>query len=327
LNKQEFKLAINEVLTDKVLNQRLPEKGISDWTETQKKVVAKNFKPWYEARTRSEMPEILRTEFNTKLLDGYIEHVALWPQVFDMITTTKKQVELPGLKGIHVWEIISGEEKKFTGPVSGKAVMEPKKYACLLGFTEEMLEDCEVDIMGWCLRIVGHRFKQKEDEAAFGAFTTRGGSMTANTGTGLSAPSLQTAIGLLLNRTITANARTEKDPITPDTIIIDPTHLYTARELIQTTLTVAANLAGANAPGGTNIFQNVLNIVCTPYIDSDYYYIGKAKVFGGAIFCRRTNLEVKNWQDLLNDTENTRAKARFVADVVEPDKFVRTAYA
>jgi len=326
LDKKEFKLALNEVLTEQALHQQLPEKGVSGWNEAQKKVVVKYFKPWYEARTRSEMPEILRTEFNTKLLDGYTEHVALWPQVFDMITTTKKQVELPGLKGIHVWKIISGEEKKFTGPISGKAVMEPDKYACLLGFTEEMLEDCEVDIMGWCLRMVGHRFKQKEDEVAFGSFTTRGGNMNQNTNTGLTAVALQSAIGALLNRTITANGRTERDPITPDTIIVDPTHLYTARELLNTTLTVAANLAGANAPGGSNVFQNILNIVCTPYIDSDYYYIGKAKVFGGAIFCRRTQLEVKNWQDLLNDTENTRAKARFTADVVEPDKWVRTAY-
>jgi len=323
MTKQEFKLAFNEVLTDSILNQDLPERGVSGWSEVQKRVVKKLIR---EAQTRSELSELLRTEFSTKLLDGYIEHKVLWPQVFDLINITKKDVDLPGLKGIHVWEISSGEEKKFIGPTSGEATLEPKKYACLLGFTEEMLEDCEIDLMGWCLRMVGHRFKQKEDEIAFTAFTTRGGSMNANTTTTLSAAALQSALAILMNRTVTSQGYTERDPITPDTLIVDPTHLYTARELIHTTLTVTANLGGTTAAGGTNVLQNVLNIVVTPYIDDDYYYIGKAKVFGGALFCRRKQLEVKNWEDLLRDTENVRAKARWTADIVEPNKWVRTAY-
>ena len=323
MNKQEVKVALNEALAEIALKQKLPDRGVSGWNEAQRKVIKKLL---YEARTRSEMPELLRTEFDAKLLDGYTEHTALWPQVFDLITTTKKEVELPGLKGIHVWKTESGEEKKFTGPISGKAVLAPDKYECLVGFTEEMIEDSEIDIMGWTLRMVGHRFKQKEDEVAFGAFTTRRSSMNSNTTTGLNAAALESAIAILLNRTVTAGGRTERDPIAPDVILVDPTHLYQARELINTSLTVTANISGTVAAGGTNVFQNVLNIITSPYIDSDYYYIGKAKVGGGAIFCRRSQLGVKNWEDLLRDTENVRAKARFTADIAEPDKWVATSY-
>lgn len=326
MEKEEFKLAFNEVLTERALRQELPDRGVSGWNEAQIKVIRKNLKPWVETQTRSELPELLRTEFSTKLLDGYTEHVALWPQVFDYLPITKKDIDLPGLKGIHFWEIASGEEKKFIGPRSGKATLEPKKYACLMGFSDEMIEDCEIDLIGWCIRMVGHRAKQKEDEIAFGAFTTRGASMNANTTTGLSAAALESAIGILLNRTITAQNYTERDPITPDVLIIDPTHIFRARELIQATLTVAANIAGTTAAGGTNVFQNVLNTVVSPYIDSTYYYIGKAKVFGGAIFCRRKELTVKSWEDLLRDTQNRNAFMRFTADVCEPDKWCRTAY-
>jgi len=326
MTKQEFKVMLNEVAIEKNRNDQLPLEGVSGWTEAQSKVIRKYLKPWVETQTRSELPELLRTEFSTKLLDGYTEHTALWPQVFDYMTITKKDVDLPGLKGIHFWEISSGEEKKFIGPTSGEATLEPKKYACLLGFSDEMIEDCEIDLIGWCIRMVGHRAKQKEDEIAFGSLTTRGGNMNANATTTLSAAALQAAIGTLLNRTITSQGYTERDPITPDTIVVDPTHLYTAMELINTTLTVAANIGGTVAPGGTNVLQNVLNIVVTPYIDSTYYYIGKAKVFGGALFCRRKPLTVKSWEDLLRDTQNKNAHMRFTADIVEPDKWVRTAY-
>jgi len=312
--------------TELISVQDLRETAVqtSGWTEAQQRVIRKLLK---EARTTSEMPELLRTAFNTKLLDGYMEHVALWPQVFDLVTMTKgKEIDFPGLKGIHVYEAISGQEKHFTGPVSGEATMKPRKFECLLGFTEEMLEDAEVDVMGWCLRVVGHRFKQKEDEIAFGAFTTRGASMNQNTNTGLNAAALESAIATLMNRTVTAGGRAERDPIAPDVIIVDPTHLYQARELINTSLTVTANIGGTVAAGGTNVFQNVLNIICSPYVDSDYYYIGKAKTGGGCVFLRRLMLQIKQWQDLLRDTENARAKARFDADILEPDKWVRTEY-
>jgi len=298
-------------------------KKTSGWTEAQCEVIEKLI---MEARTTSELPELLRTAFSTKLLDGYEEHIALWPQVFDVITMTKgNTIDIPGLKGIHVYEAVSGEEKDFTGPIGGEAKMAPRKYECLIGFTEEMLEDAEVDVMGWCLRKIGHRFKQKEDEIAFTALTTRGGSMAAGAG-GLTAAGLQAAYAALLNRTVTAGGRTEREPITPDTIVVDPTHLYTTRELINTTLTVAVNTAAGTGNAGSNVFQNILNIVCSPYIDDDYYYVGKAKTDGGAIFLRRLELQIKNWEDLLRDTENVRAKARFDADILEPDKWCRTAY-
>jgi len=130
----------------------------------------------------------------------------------------------------------------------------------------------------------------------------------------------------LANRTVTSGGYAERDPVTADTIVVDPTHLFTARELVNTTLTVAANLAAANAPGGSNVFQNVLNVVVTPYIDSTYYYIGKARIFGGALFCRRQEVTVTNWNDMLRDVENVKSKARYSADVVEPDKWCATAY-
>ncbi len=300
--------------------------GASGWNEAQVKSLEKTLIEWKEARSRSEMPEILRTAFNTRILEGYDEHRVLWPLVFDKITITKKDVDLPNLKGIHIWEVSDSEEKGFSGPQSGKATMVPKKYVGMVPFSEEMLDDAEIDLMGWTLRILGHRHKQKEDDISFASMTARGGAMTANTGTTLSASSLQSALALLANRTVTSGGYAERDPVTADTLIVDPGNLFTARELVNTTLTVAANLAGANAPGGSNVFQNVLNIISTPYIDSDYFYIGKARVFGGAIFCRRQEVTVTNWNDMLRDVENVKSKARYSADVVEPDKFVRTAY-
>lgn len=216
MTKQEFKVAFNEVLMEQALAP-IPNQGVSLWSEKQVKVLSKIFKPWYEARSRSEMPELLRTAFDTKLLDGYKEHVNLWPQVFDYMTITKKDVDLPGLKGIHVWEISSGEEKKFIGPCPGEATLTPKKYVSMIPFTEEMLDDCEIDLMGWTLRMIGHRHKQKEDEIAFGAVTTRGGSMNANTGTGLNPAALEAGMAILLNRTVTCQGYTERDLIMVDT--------------------------------------------------------------------------------------------------------------
>ncbi len=319
----------DKVMSTKDMNEAL-SRGTSGWNEAQIRVLQRLLT---EARVTSEVPELLRTAFNTKLLDGYAEYTAMWPRVFDTLTLTKgKAVDLPGLKGIHIYKSgaqasgETGREVRHTGPVSGEAKMEVDKYECIVGFDEDMLEDIEVDLMGWFLRMVGHRFKQKEDYVAFASVTTRGGSMTANTATGLTAASIASAIALEMNRTYTANNYTEREPIAPDTIIVDPTHLYTAQEILNTTLTVTTNMAGTTAAGGSNVFQNILNIVSTPYIDSDYYYIGKARTFGGCLFLRRLMLQIKNWEDLLRDTENTRAKARFDADVVEPDKWVRTAY-
>ena len=213
MTKQEFKVAFNEVLTEKALAP-IPNQGVSLWNEAQIKVLKRL---WREARSTSEMPELLVNAFNTKLLDGYKEHTVLWPQIFDYMTITKKDVDLPGLKGIHVWEISSGEEKKFIGPCPGEATLEPKKYVSMIPFTEEMLDDCEMDLMGWTLRMMGHRHKQKEDEIAFGQVTTRGGRMNANTSTGLNAAALEAAIAIFMNRTISCQGYDERDPIMVDT--------------------------------------------------------------------------------------------------------------
>lgn len=323
MTKEEFKVAFNEVIGERALAP-IPNQGVSLWSEAQIKVLKRL---WNEARSTSEMPELLVNAFNTKLLDGYKEHEVLWPQIFDYITITKKDVDLPGLKGIHVFEVSSGEEKKFIGPCPGEATLTPKKYVSMIPFTEEMLDDSEIDLMGWTLRMMGHRHKQKEDEIAFGAVTTRGGSMNANTSTGLNAAALEAGMAILLNRTITCQGYTERDPITANFLLVDPTHLMQAKELINTSLTVVPNIAAtATTTGGTNVFQNILNIIVTPHIDSTYYYMGMAKVFGGALFCRRKPVTVQNWADMLRDVENVKAKCRFTADIVEPDKFVRTAY-
>jgi len=306
--------------------------GSSAWNEAKIRVLGRQLQ---EARVSSEVPELFRTAFNTKLLDGYTEHMAIWNQIFDLVTLNKgKAVDFPGLKGIHVYKAgtqtspsgETGREVRHTGPASGEAKMEVDKYECICGFDEDMLDDIEVDMMGWCLRMVGNRFKQKEDYVAFAAMTARGANMTANAGTTLSAAALESGLAALLNRTVTTGGRAELDPITPDYLVVDPTHSFQAKELINTTLTVAANIAAANAPGGSNVFQNLLNVIVTPYIDTTYYYIGLAGTFGGSIFLRRLVLQIKSWEDLLRDTENFRAKARFAADIVEPDKLCRTAY-
>ena len=222
MTKQEIKIAFNEFLMERSLAP-IANQGISMWSEAQVRVLRKNFRHWQAARSTSEMPELLVNAFNTKLLDGYKEHINLWPQIFDYITITKKDVDLPGLKGIHVWEISSGEEKKFIGPCPGEATLTPKKYVSMIPFTEEMLDDCEIDLMGWTLRMVGHRHKQKEDEIAFAAVTTRGGSMNANTSTGLNPAALEAGMAILLNRTITCQSYTERDPITANFLLVDPT--------------------------------------------------------------------------------------------------------
>lgn len=331
MNKQEIKVVINEALAERALHehqQMLAEQaggvvGSSGWTEEQIGVIENLIK---EARTQSELPELLQNEFNTRLLDGYREHLVLWPGIFSLVNTTKKEVDFPGLTGIHIEDISSGEEKHFTGPCSGEAKIKPVKYACLVGFTEEMLEDCEIDLMGWTLRMIGHRFKQKEDEIAFARFTARGGSMGTNTNTGLNATAIEEAMGDLMNRTVTCNQRTERDPIAADTIVLDPLHLMQARELINASLTVVPNIAAQQMAGGTNVFQNILNIVVTPYVDTTYYYVGKAGVGGGALFVRRKPLAVRNWTDLLRDAENVKASSRFYPDIAEPTKWQRVAY-
>ena len=306
---------------------RLREAGImptSGWGESQKRVIRKLIK---ESITTSEVPELLRTAFNTKLLDGYTEHVALWPQVFDQIVLTKgKAVDLPNLKGIHVYEKTPGAENDFTSPTSGEAKMQSRTFECLLGFDEDALEDAEVDLMGWCLRMVGHRFKQKEDYQAFSAFGTRQAAMNTIVNTGLNATAIAEALAVLMNRTVTANSRAEREPITADVLICDPTHLLAAKEILDTSLTVVNNTAGTMAAGGSNVFENILGLIVSPYIGTDYYYIGKRKIFGGSLFMRRKILSVKNWEDLLRDSKNVRAKARFDADIVEPDKWVSIAY-
>jgi len=330
MDKQEIKVVINEALAEQAMRQHqefMSEQagaaGVSLWTEEQIEVITRLVK---EARTQSELPELLSNEFNTILLDGYKEHMTLWPQIFSLVNTVKKEVEFPGLVGINVVETSSGEEKHFTGPCSGEAHIKPLKYACLVGFTEEMLDDCEVDLMGWTLRKIGHKFKQKEDEIAFGRFTARGGAMGTNTNTGLNAAAIQEAMGDLMNRTVTCNQRSERDPVAADTIVIDPLHLMQARELLNASLTVVPNVAAQQMAGGTNIFQNILNIVVTPYVDTTYFYVGKAGIGGGTIFVRRGALVVRNWTDLLREAENVKASSRFYPDIAEPTKWQRVAY-
>jgi len=310
--------------------------GVSGWTEEQIEVLQRmHDKMMSEARTSQEVPELYRTAFNTKLIEAYEEYAVDWPKIYDLITLTKgKQVDMPVIKGIHVRTSgaqssgRTGREIGFTGPVTGEAKIEVKKYDCGLGFDTDMLEDIEVDLMGWCLRQVGRRFKMKEDEVAFAAITARGGNMTANTLTGLNPAAIERALALLANRTVTTGGRAENEPVVPDTILVDPTHLYQAREILRTTLTVVQPISGgttgASGSGGTNVFQSALSIVNTPFIDSTYYYIGKAKE--GTVFVRRQALTIANWEDLLRDATLVRAKTRFDADCVEPSKWLRTAY-
>ncbi len=300
--------------------------GGSGWNEAQAGVLIKKFIEWKEARTGTELPEILRTAFNTRILEGYDEHQTLWPLVFDQINITAKDVDLPNLKGIHIYEVTDSEEKHFSAPQSGKAVMEPKKYVGMVPFSQEMIDDAEIDLMGWTLRILGHRHKQNEDYISFATFNTRGGSMSTNATTGLNAAALEAALATLSNRTVTSGGYAERDPIVADVLICDPTRLFQARELVNTSLTVVNNIGGTIAAGGSNIFQNVLNIIATPYTDTTYYYIGKARIFGGALFCRRQELMVDNWEDMLRDVQNVKAKQRFISDIIEPDKWCRTAY-
>ncbi len=300
--------------------------GGSGWTEAQGQYLKESFLTWKEARTQSELPEILRTAFNTRILEGYGEHQTLWPMVFDQIRITKKDVDLPNLKGIHIYQVDDAEEKHFSAPQSGKATMEPAKYVGMVPFSQEMIDDAEIDLMGWTLRILGHRHKQNEDFVSFATFAARGTTMNTNTTTGMNAAALESAMAILANRTVTSGGYTERDPVVADVLLCDPTRLFQAREIIRTSLTVVNNIGGTIAAGGTNVFQNLLNIVATPYTDTDYYYIGKARIWGGALFCRRQDVTVDNWEDMLRDVQNVKAKQRFSADIVEPDKWVRTAY-
>ncbi len=300
--------------------------GVSGWNEAQVKVLEEKFVDWREARGQSEFPELLITAFNTRILEGYTEHQVLWPLVFDQINITKKDVDLPSLKGIHIYEVADGEEKKFSAPTSGEANLKPKKYVGMVPFTDEMIDDAEIDLMGWTLRMLGHRHKQKEDEISFTTFATRGGNMTTNTIAGLNAAALESAMAILANRTQTSSGRAERDPVVADVLICDPTKLFQARELVNTSLTVVNNIGGTIAAGGSNIFQNVLNIISTPYTDTSYYYIGKARMFGGALFCRRQQIIVTNWADMERDLTNVKSKARYTADIVEPSRWVRTPY-
>ena len=293
-----------------------------------------------EFLTRSEGPQLFTTAINDILIAAGAPEVGdTTTQLYREVPISRRDITFPSIRGINPDLIREGMAPNLVQHRFTSVSVTPQKFGLDIGITNEMLEDNEVGLMGWRAGEIGRSHREldrREGIKALSFFSTgpavttgvvgirnhgvtyvQGGytnffSGTANSWEGR----VQRAIAILKVQTITVGDQVISFPVTPDTIVANPTHEQSIRKVLNANIVViSAGLAGANLPG-SNIFNGIItNQVYDPTMPTGQAFVLASK--RGLAKVTRVPLSVDEFDDRQFDVTRLKTRTRYLHAVIE----------
>lgn len=304
-----------------------------------------------ELLTKSEGAALFVTTLDKKLMDAYNSIPAKWQLVADEIITDGSDIRLPEMIGVQGYLKPELSEIPFADVDITGTTYAMQSFGLRLGVSNEMIEDNKINLIGWMTQKAGERMKELEDIEVFKCLDTRnstGGAVntfnvfagqenrglnypTGGFTNGLSGSAMvwediiSTAMTTMQVQTQTVNNRVYSIPVYPNQIICNPSRELSIRKVLGAAMVVVGTgLNNATNVGGSNIFNNMLNIVSTPRIHARQVYIAEAKK--GLVLFRHQNYRSPRVEKTANfpyDATEIKAISRFWPAVINQ----RTIYA
>ena len=300
--------------------------------------------------TRSEGgSHIFTTLLNKKLLTAYQTTPVTYTQFVDVVQSDGKDIRFPALDGVNPAYVPELSEIPFTQTDITSVTVIPEKFGMRVGISQEMIDDNEVNLMGWHVTRAGVKMRELEDQETYKAIHTfhgtgaagdasvstymgnydRGKYYTTSTctltlsGTALGWEALMTtAINILQTRTISLLGETFRSPVYPDTIVCNTVNAIPLYKLLNATLVVNASgvvdptgSLGAAQLAGNNMWKGMLNVIASPFAPVKNSWLCKGK--RSFVFVQRHTPKIDKNANWAYDAQEIRALSRFMPAVVE----------
>jgi hypothetical protein len=326
---------------------------MEQWTKIAEQVERGDFN-LREYLTKSEGPQLFSTALNDKLLQGLAPELPQdYERIFDTVRINRKDITFPSIRGVNPQYIPEMGEFKYMDLQNFTSItVDPSKFGLRIGITREMVEDNEVNLIGYRTREVGrsHRELRRREHIKCisyystgpavatgiigirnqGAFYPQGGytntlSATAWNWEGIIAE----AFNRLKSQTITYGHEPIRVsfPVVPNFILAHPMYEMAVQKVLGVQTTVVgtgigfqpAAAQGLNVAGG-NIFAGQLPIrIFDPEMPTAQILIGQAG--RGLVTVRRTDLEIETYENRPFDGDDLKSRERFLPAVIE-ERFI-----
>lgn len=302
--------------------------------------------------TRSEGTAIITTVLNKVLMDKYKAYPAAWRRIFKVIQSDGRDVRVPDINAINPAYVPELSEIPFANMDITSTTIEVDKYGMRAGISQEMIDDNEVNLLGWTVGMLGTKMSELQDEEGIKAIHTyniTSANLDASvaqykgrynrgafhlTGalplSGISATAmgweeaLSTGLNRLRDQTITLLGETYRYPVYANSILIHTSKALTLAKVLNATLTVVATgvadvigvAGGKTQLAGTNVFKNLVNMIETPYAPTRTSWLFDSNR-GSLVMVTRKAPVLDKTQNFAFDAQEVRGLTRFRAAVTE----------
>ena len=267
-------------------------------------------------------------------------------QLFETVSLAgRRDINFPNIRGWQNDRVGELTEFRFGSTDFTSVTVTPRKFGGRLGFSREMVDDNEVNLMGWIAKDVGRMVRRQKVEECIKCISVNStGPVTTTAIIGstqqgdayavggytnfISATALpwENIIGLaqqlLISQTYTIQGRTLRFPVVPNFIAANPHHRLSIQKVLNNSITVVGTGVGVNlgAQGnnvaGGNIFAGALPIqVFDPMIPTAQAFIGEAR--RGTVLAERDPLQVDEQDNFGFDAHEIRWRERYIPALIE----------
>lgn len=304
-----------------------------------------------EFLTRSEGPELFTTVINQKLMDGLSEFPSTVGTLFDSVPATNRTTRFPSIRGVNPDLVKELGEFPLLDTEITSINVEVQKFGLRLGFSQEMIDDNEVGLIGRRATEIGRAHREMRDREmvkSISFFSTgpavstgviglrdkgpryaQGGYTNVVSGTALTwEERIARCIDILWQQTITVQDMTIQFPVRPNFILLNPSHQVAVQKVLNASITVVASGVGPNTDAigggtnlaGTNIMQGAIpQQVYHPSVHTGQAFIGLAK--RGLVMLTKDPLTTESKRAFAFDATELKSRERFIPAVVE-ERFI-----
>jgi len=299
--------------------------------------------------TKSEGTALFTVALNKQLLNTYKNFPTFYKRVFKVIQNDGKDVRFPSIFGIRPEFVPELSEIPFGNLDISSTTVYARKFGLRMGISQEMIDDNEVSLLSWIMSMIGEKTAMLFDQECAKVIdahnitgmtvdgTWSGGYVgsrnrgvyyaTSSFTNGISASAanweqlINTAINTLRSQTKTLGSQNYRYPVMADTIVAHSVRDMSLRKVLNSSIIIGATGIGdaGNASitqvAGKNLFNQLLNVVTTPYLSRSSCYITKAG--RGLILLMRKAPAVDKNTNWAFDAQEGRVLTRFWPAVID----------
>lgn len=299
--------------------------------------------------TKSEGSALFTVALNKQLLNTYENFPVWYKRAFKVIQNDGKDVRFPSIFGIRPEYVPELSEVPFGNLDVSSTTVYARKFGLRMGISQEMIDDNEVGLLSWIMDMIGQKTAMLFDQECAKVMDAQNATGMAADGTwsggyvgsrnrgvfyatssftnGISASAanweqlINTAVNTLQGQTKTLGSQNYRYPVNADTIIAHSVRDMSLRKVLNSSIIIGATGIGdaGNASitqvAGKNMFNQLLNVVTTPYLSRSSCYITKAG--RGLILLMRKSPAVDQNANWAFDAKEARVLTRFWPAVID----------